>query len=277
MDDKTFSEIINLITQTTGIIPRDSHILGIKNFINKRIIQLSAPKSQQTFNYLEYLKHNNNELLCLINNATVNETYFFREELQFKLFKDKLIEEIKILKNYNKFAPVRIWSAAASSGEEIYSLYLLMNSMDIECECTASDINTQVLNICSNGIYKKNSLRSVDGHEFHYLLNDYKRPDGSIEIPKSIRHKILRKQINLAKLQDFPHNQDVIFLRNVFIYFSQETKKNILYKIASESLAPGGYLFLSMNEVPSIDSSILPENLEKKSDGKIFYFQKRLK
>lgn len=269
MDDQEFEKIIELITQRTGIIPRDSHITGIKNFINKRLKELSEKEAQV---YYELLCSNRDEMISLINSATVNETYFFREEAQFQLLQSKILPAIKAA------APaktIRIWSAASSSGEEIYSLLLLAEAMNIKTECTASDINTKVLEECEAGLYKKNAVRSVDGAAFHHLLAPYRQADGSFVLPKTICSKVTRRQINLSRLADFPKNQDIVFIRNVFIYFSNEMKKQILNLIAQQSLLPGGYLFVSMNEIASIDSTILPDSLEKVADGKVFYFRKK--
>lgn len=271
MNSEDFSVIVDLITLSTGIIPRDSHKTGIYNYIQKRSSEIEKTDGIEHLDYLNYLKLNKDEMVNLINNATVNETYFFREEAQFEILRNKVLPELNLRNN----GQVNIWSAAASSGEEIYSLYLLAKSMNIKAECFASDINTHVLEICEKGIYRKNSIRSVDGSSFLFLLEPYKKEDGSFELPKEITSQITRKRINLSKMIDYPLNQDIIFIRNVFIYFSLEMKKQILQKIVSECLNDGGYLFVSMNEVASIDSSIIPKELEKCSDGNIFYFHKR--
>ena len=124
--------------------------------------------------------------------------------------------------------------------------------------------------------YKKNAVRTVDGAAFHHLLAPYKKADNSFELPENLCNRITRKQINLSKLTDFPKNQDLIFIRNVFIYFSNEMKKQILTLIAEQSLAPGGYLFVSMNEDATVDAMIIPNSLEKIADGKVFYFRKKI-
>ena len=269
MDEQEFAKIIELITQRTGIIPRDSHITGIKNYISKRLKEL---KEEDALNYYDFLSGNRDELLSLINSATVNETYFFREEAQFKLLQEKIFPQLRAAFPAKSF---RIWSAAASSGEEIYSLLLLADSLNLKTECLASDINTRVLDECCQGHYKKNAVRTVDGSAFHFLLQQFKQPDDSFILPKKLCSRVSTRQINLARLLDFPKNQDIVFIRNVFIYFSSEMKKQILNLIASETLVPGGYLFVSMNEVASIDAGILPSNLEKIADGKVFYFRKK--
>lgn len=273
MEKEILERIFELLTFSTGIIPRDSHKTGIVNFLEKHITELGIKDKE----YYDLLISDSEEMDLLINSATVNETYFFREEKQFQLLKDKIFasENLKSEEKNLEKEPLRIWSAASSSGEEIYSLYLLASSMGFKTECTASDINTQMLEKGRIGKYKGRSSRTVDGSSFHYLLEPFKKEDGSYEFEKSITEKIDFKRINLSKLKDFPKNQNLIFLRNVFIYFDVKTRKKILEKIVSECLIPGGILFVSMNEIASIDNSIIPESLEKKFDGKVFYFQKK--
>ena len=274
MNEQFFEQIIQFITQRTGIIPRDSHRTGIKNYIDKQL-ENDAKKKTSPHSYEEYfrmLEDNRDEMMNLINSATVNETYFFREEAQFKLLQSKIYPE---LVEKSPIKRLRIWSAACSTGEEIYSLLLLADSMGIRTECIASDINTKVLTACNDAQYKKKAIRSVDGAAFHHLLEPYKLANGGYELSVEIRSRVSCRQINLSKLEDFPKNQHIIFIRNVFIYFCSEMKTKILTKIAEESLVPGGYLFVSMNEVASIDAMELPSKLEKVSDGKVFYFRRK--
>ncbi|MBR4375196.1 MAG: protein-glutamate O-methyltransferase CheR [Treponema sp.] len=268
MDDREFSEIISIITKQTGIVPRESHKVGIMNFIEKRKKEVDLG----ALPYSAYLRLNKEELCTLLNAATVNETYFFREESQFTFLKDKIFPELRAKLGTK---PVRIWSAASSSGEEIYSLLLLAQSLGMKTECVASDINTKVLEKCAKGEYTPNSVKQVDGVKFHHLLAKYIKSDKSVSFPEEICKQIDRRQINLSLVaENFPRGVNVIFIRNVFIYFTTEMKKQILTKIVNESLSDGGYLFVSMSELPSIDASILPKNLKKFCDGKVFYFKK---
>ena len=271
MNDVEFAQIIQLITKSTGIIPRDSHTTGIKNYVEKRSEEISSEK--KAVSYFDFLKTDADEMRNLIDYATVNETYFFREEAQFEVLQNRVFPEL-VEKCGKK---IKIWSAASSSGEEIYSLYLLAKSMGICTDCIASDINTRMLSVSENGFYKKKALRTVDGAKFHCLLEEFKDEFGNFHIPSEICSDVEKKRINLARLMDYPKDQDIVFVRNVFIYFSLEMKKKVLEKIVSESLAPGGYLFVSMNEVAGLDKTILPNSLEKLSEGKVFYFRKKNK
>ncbi len=269
MDDKEFTDIISLITKQTGIIPRESHKSGIRNFIDKRKKEIKL----NGLDYYNYVCLNKKEMDILLNHATVNETYFFREESQFLFLQNKVLPELHAKLGMN---PLRIWSAAASSGEEIYSLYLLASSMGIKTECIATDLNTTVLEKGTEGKYKQNSIKAVDGVKFHYLLSPYMNSEKEVSIPEDITSKIDRRQINLTKKDSiFPRNIHLVFIRNVFVYFTVEMRQEILQKIVTDSLAPGGYIFLSINEIATIDTSILPKGLEKCSDGNVFYFHKK--
>ena len=269
MDDKEFSDIISLISKQTGIIPRESHKSGIKNFIDKRKKEINL----NGLDYYNYVCLNRQEMDILLNHATVNETYFFREESQFQFLKAKIFPELHKKHGLN---PIRIWSAAASSCEEIYSLYLLASSLGIKTECIATDINTGVLEKGAEGKYKANSVKAVDGAKFHYLLSQYMSMDKEVSFPPEITNRIDRHQINLCKNESiFPRNIHLIFIRNVFVYFSTDMRKTILKKIVDDSLSPDGYIFLSMNEIATIDASIIPKGLEKCSEGNVFYFHKK--
>jgi chemotaxis protein methyltransferase CheR len=128
--------------------------------------------------------------------------------------------------------PLRIWSAAASSGEEVYSLYLLASSLGIKTECIATDINTSVLQKGAEGKYKPNSVKAVDGAKFHYLLAPYMNFEKEVTFPPELTSKIERYQVNLSKSESiFPKNIHLVFIRNVFVYFTPEMRKAILQKI----------------------------------------------
>lgn len=269
METKELDAIITLITAKTGIIPRESHKSGIMNFIEKRLREIDVGGG----GYYQYISLHQDELVLLLNHATVNETYFFREEPQFALLKAKILPELRAAV---PLAPVRIWSAAASSGEEIYSLYLLATALGIRTECIASDINTLFLEKCAAGQYRANSVKQVDGAGFHVLLSPYMNERKEVSFPPELCAKIERRQINLARAgSQFPRNINLVFLRNVFVYFTMEMRLAVLQKIADETLAPGGYLFLSSNEISTIDSARLPKSMEKCSNGTVFYLHKK--
>ena len=273
LTQEELDSLIALLTQRTGIIPRSSHLEGIKNYIEKKLTEkgLSVPE------YKTKLFVDGGLFSELINESTVNETYFFREEKQFILLRDRIFPMWKATCGS---LPVKIWSAACSYGEEAYSLALLAKSCGVNAMITASDINSQVLEHCRAGVFKDSSIRSVDGSSFKNLLMPYQK-EGKIQFGSEIRNCITTREINLSKIDEMktevllPKNQNIVFLRNVFIYFSQNLRLKILNSIAEKCLADGGVLFVSMNETAQINFNEISPLLEKVMDGSIFYFKKK--
>lgn len=265
---------ISLLTMGTGIIPRSSHRAGIQTYIEKKI----AEKNISVSEFKLKLQSDKNLFTEFINESTVNETYFFREEKQFALLKERYFPMWKAM---FPSVPIKIWSAACSYGEEAYSLAVLAKVCGIKAFVTASDINSEVLDHCNKGVFWESSIRSVDGFSFKNLLLPYKTNEGKIVFPDEIKSCIQTMKINLSKIDsplgdaNLPKNQNIIFIRNVFIYFSQELRIRILNSIIDKCLAEGGILFVSMSEIAQFDSNMLPPSLEKVMDGNIFYFKKK--
>lgn len=265
---------ISLLTMGTGIIPRSSHRAGIQSYIEKKIAEKNISVSEFKLN----LQSDKNLFTEFINESTVNETYFFREEKQFALLKERYFPMWKAM---FPSVPIKIWSAACSYGEEAYSLAVLAKVCGIKAFVTASDINSEVLDHCNKGVFWESSIRSVDGFSFKNLLLPYGTNEGKIVFPDEIKSCIQTRKINLSKIDsplgdaNLPKNQNIIFIRNVFIYFSQELRIRILNSIVDKCLAEGGILFVSMSEIAQFDSNMLSPSLEKVMDGNIFYFKKK--
>ena len=273
ISDNELHAISELITLKTGIIPRDSHKAGIKNYVEKYIDSKAITFSS----YYTLISNNSSEFSALINESTVNETYLFREEKQFLLLKNKIFPAW-IRKNGSK--PIRMWSAACSYGEEAYSMALLANACNIKAEIYASDINTRALENCRNGKFREASKRIGDGETFYPLFTGYQQSDGYYLFPEEIKNKITTIQLNLVELEkhmaQVPRKVNIVFIRNVFIYFSIELRAKILKFITDYCLEPDGYLFVSMNEIAQIDSAIMPPNLEKIAEDNVFCFHKKI-
>ncbi len=273
LKEDILDSFISILTTLTGIVPRASHRDGIKFFIEKKI----AENNYEIDEYRRLLFTNKDLMSEFINECTVNETYFFREEKQFALLKTKIFPQWR----YNtKDKEIRMWSAACSYGEEAYSLAVMALISGLKPVVTASDINSEVLEHCKSGVFLSTSLRSVDGLSYQKLVVPYQRKDRKIAFPEDIKKNIKTMQLNLAELDSpanellLPKNQNIIFIRNVFIYFTIDLRKKILKTIADKCLAEDGYLFVSMNEIAQLDSSIVPKSLEKISDGSVYYFHK---
>ena len=274
ISDIDLNSIIQLVTQRTGIIPRASHREGIRSYVEK----ILSAKNYSVQKYLSSVMTDKALFTELVNESTVNETYFFREEKQFSLLRNRLFPMWKAL---NGSKTIKIWSAACSYGEEAYSLALLARACGVNYSIIASDINSEVLEHCAKGTFLVSSIRQVDGVQFKPLLTPYIKADGKVVFPSEITSTISTRKINLSMIDSFemdsllPKNQDIVFLRNVFIYFNQDLRSRILHTIAQKCLADGGVLFVSMSEIAQLDSSIMPPSFKKEMDGSVFYFHKQ--
>lgn len=267
MKDIVSSIIVPRITENTGIKISPIHINNIKLHIEKM-----AMERNMAFNeYCDLLEPSTPEFESLINAATTNETYFFREKMQFAFLRDRVFPAFMGKK-------VVIWSGACASGEEPVSLYSLATSCGVKPEIHASDIDSNELAAFKKGVYTKYSLNR-DGQDFHTLLeetNTGKFHDDKFVLNQDIFQSVKIHKYNLASkvLPDFFDQADIIFLRNVFIYFDNELRKQILAKVA-QKLAPGGLLFLSVGEICCINPEIVPNSLEKRNFDKVYYYIKK--
>ncbi len=178
----------------------------------------------------------------VVDQMTTNETLWFRDQYPFDYMKRQIIPELK------KQSSARIWCAACSSGQEPYSLAMLLHeSMSQNAiEILASDLSTRVLEKAKQGIYQAIELkRGMPNDKLKRYFNPLEDNRWQIkpEVKKSVKY-------HPANLLNFPYTIgkfDVIFCRNVLIYFSQENKTKVLNAMI-KSLKPGGYLFLGASE-----------------------------
>ena len=198
LTEDILNSFISILTVNTGIVPRAGHREGIKNFIENKLKDNKLSIEE----YRKQLLTDKALISEFVNQSTINETYFFREEKQFSLLQDKIFVQWK-LKNPGK--ELRIWSAACSYGEEAYSLAILAKTCGIVPRVTASDINSDVLKHCKSGVFLGTSLRSVDGVPFQKLLLPYRRVDGRVAFPEETKKQITTMQLNLSEL-DLPEN-----------------------------------------------------------------------
>jgi chemotaxis protein methyltransferase CheR len=184
------------------------------------------------------------ETQMAIDLLTTNETYFFREPKHFDVLKNKLLTGACKGQNF------RLWCAASSTGEEPYTLAMTLAEGlgTTPWQIVASDINLQVLVKARSGHYALERAHNISKQLLQkYCLKGSGSQEGTFLIQKALRDKIQFKQINLINALPDIGKFDVIFLRNVMIYFNNETRAQVVNKIV-DLLKPGGYLFVSHSE-----------------------------
>ena len=229
-------------------------------FVDKRLIERMEATGNQNFRgYFTFLRFqvSGEELQHLTNLMTVNETYFFREEYQFKCLVNSILPEITARKTDR--SPLRIWVIPSSSGEEPYSIaiYLLEYWAGIknwDVEIISSDIDTKILNHARKGLYSKRSVMELPQK---LLLRYFNRTEAGYQIIDDLLQAVEFTRVNLSELADTRayRNFDVIFCRNLLIYFDDVSRKKAA-ETFYDALNPGGYICLGHSESMSRISSL---------------------
>jgi chemotaxis protein methyltransferase CheR len=198
---------------------------------------------------VQKLKDGNGSLISQVVEAmTTNETFFFRDKVPFDHFREAIMPEL--LKARANRKSVRIWCAAGSTGQEPYSLAMCLKEMSAalsgwRVEILATDLSQEVLEKSKAGLYSQFEVQR--GLPIQFLVKYFKQAGELWQINSDMRGMIQHRQLNL--LHDFSQlgTFDVIFCRNVLIYFDQETKINIFGRLA-KSMEPDGFLVLGAAE-----------------------------
>lgn len=241
LSNNVFNKYKELIYDVTGIYIKPEKKTLIENRLQKRLRQLESSYEK----YLSLVNRDAKELQEMINIVTTNETSFFREPKHFAFLKETILPNLKE-KN------VRIWSAACSIGAEAYSAGMVVEyyslASPLNFEILASDINTEVLDQAITGLYPmKFSTTIEEKYLKRYCLKGHGKQDGYFLVDDLLKSHVSFKQLNLMEDQTALGKFDVIFLRNMLIYFDNKNKKHIVENVA-KNLKKGGYLFVGHSE-----------------------------
>ena len=247
LSDNEFQQIITYIKGRYGIDLSKKRIL-----IAGRLENYLLRNGYQSYGEYIQLVHQNPdgaEAKNLINVLTTNHTYFMRESVHFEYLRQYVLPWVKQIQT-NRNRDVRVWCAASSTGEEPYTIQMVLSdffNMDKmwDTQILATDISTRVLQKAKTGIYleeeiaplpaewKKRYLKKIDNEKYQFK--------------EEIRKKVIFRTFNLMDNITFKGKFHVVFLRNVMIYFDEETKRQLLGRIY-EHMVEGGYLFIGTTE-----------------------------
>jgi chemotaxis protein methyltransferase CheR len=256
ISEEDFQKFREFFYRKTGIQFESSKRYFVDKRLQERIVATGNDSFRGYFTMLRF-QASGEELQQLTNLMTVNETYFFREEYQFKCLVNSILPEIVATKIDS--SPLRIWVIPSSSGEEPYSIaiYLLeywagINDWDIEI--ISSDIDTKILGHARQGLY---SARSVQELPVKFLQRYFKRNGDSYQLNDDLRQSVEFTRVNLSERADTrPYrNFDVIFCRNLLIYFDDISRKTAA-ETFYDALKPGGFICLGHSESMSRISSL---------------------
>lgn len=250
MSESTFENIRSDIYKLTGIYYTDNKKYLLESRIQRRLDNLNINTFEDYHILINSFK-GRDELNKLFDAITINETYFFRAEYQFEAFEKILIPEfLQNSPSYNKV--IRIWSAASSSGEEAYTIAMIIDHKlkakypNVKFEIVASDINETVLAAAKKGEYKDYAVRNIpkDYMDKYFIKNGL-----SYNISDKIKSMVTFKKTNLYDSSSVRMigKVDIIWCCNVLIYFDIPSKQKVIASLY-DLLNDPGYLFIGYSE-----------------------------
>ncbi len=237
--DEEFSRFRSFIYEHAGIAMTPQKRQLVAGRLHKRLRHYGFNTYGEYFSLISR-PEGQEERQVLVDHLTTNETYFFREPAHFDFLREH------ILPPYRGRA-FRAWSAASSSGEEVYTLAMVMAEAlgQGDWEVHGSDISQRMLEACRTGLYPLERARGMPRHLLNkYCLKGIRSQAGSLLIDPRLKQRTRFRQENLKTPLSDQTRYQVIFLRNVLIYFDMSTKRDVVTRV-SGALEPGGYLFVS--------------------------------
>lgn len=246
LSEETFNLFRSLIYEKTNINMRESKHILLSNRLRKRILALGLNGYDQYYRYLTEGEGREQELANFVDAVSTNETYFYREINHFNTLKETILPELFQFKRR-----IRIWSAGCSTGEEPYTLRIVIDEgkdhlWQGEAEIIATDISGEVIDKARQGVYRERSMRfvpeEVRARCFHPLGEE------NYQVKEELRQGIDFKVHNLLKEDPPEQSFDLIFCRNVMIYFDKATQRKLVDEHFAEVLDPRGYLCIGHSE-----------------------------
>lgn len=265
ISDEEFILIRDFLYQQSGIFIAENRKYLVENRLSSRLRELGLRSFGEYYKYLRYDANRGTEMNKLFESMTTNETSFFRNQPQLDVFRDKVLTKVLAELRAKGQKKLRIWSAGCSSGEEPYTLAIILtevlkqelSSWDIKI--TANDLSLAMLTSARRGLYNDYAIRTTPPD----MLARYFTKEGNLyRIDPKLQQLVNFSQINLSdkvQLQKVERSQ-IVFCRNVIIYFDDEMKKSVI-NAYYDNLLPGGYLIIGHSEsLHNISRAFKPEH-----------------
>jgi chemotaxis protein methyltransferase CheR len=266
MRGSEFRLLRGLVHQHTGIWLQDGKRAMLSARLAKPVRRLGVASYRAYYGLLCGSAEDSQDFIEFINAVTTNKTSFFREAHHFRYLRQMILPEIEAAAAQGGRKQVRVWSAACSTGEEVYSIAItLLETISDPAwwlEVVGSDIDTRVLATARDAIYPVECLGGMEQALIHrYFLAGKGSRAGQVRLKPELTKIVELQRLNLMDERwDLAGSFDVIFFRNALIYFQQDVQDLFLRKMA-RMLRPGGYLFLGSSEqIPWLHEIFEPLN-----------------
>jgi len=250
LSDEEFRLIRDLIYSHCGLYFDSDATYLLEKRLAKRLQLHQLSGFKDYYHFLKYNRKKDQELSDIMDILTTNETYFFREAFQLKAFTEEIIPALREMKMKSGDRTLRIWSAGCSSGEEPYTIAMLLLDMGgfagWNVEIIGTDISQRVIQQARKGLYGKSSFRVTDDS---YIRRYFTEQDGMYRVNDKVRELVTISHLNLldANRIAFLGRMDIIYCRNVIIYFDQVARRKVIDSFF-RTLRDGGYLLLGHSE-----------------------------
>ncbi len=247
---EVFRLLRDLIYEYCGIFFSDDNAYIVHRRLAPRLDALSLIDFAEYYRYLRSCDHagRKQELEEIVDRVTTNETYFFRESYQLDAFRDEILPELYEKRPRGK--RLSVWSAGCASGEEAYTIAILIQETglfdDWDVRVFGNDISRRCLSVARKAQYGRSSFRATDER---VVRRYFREVDGKQQVRDEVRALVSFGQINLmdAHMMRLVGDVDVIFCRNVLIYFDTASRKRVIETLHAK-LVKGGYLLLGHSE-----------------------------
>jgi len=254
LSKRDFQQLSSFIYSNLGIKMPETKSTMLTGRLSKRLRELSLSSFSEYCNFLFSPEGQESEMVHLINVITTNKTDFFREPSHFTYLTETALPTLQNKKNFEGRNGLKIWSAGCSTGEEPYTLAMVLAEIQAALprftfDILATDISTQVLRVAQRAVYPMRLIDPVKPHfRKKYLLKGKEKKNPQVRIVPELRSRVRFGRLNFMD-DDFglPERVDIIFCRNVIIYFDKETQEKLMLKFC-RYLNKGGYLFLGHSE-----------------------------
>lgn len=250
LSDKEFNQLSQYIQSNYGIKMPPAKKIVLQGRLQKRLRKLQIPNFKS---YVEFVfsKQGENEIIHMMDVVSTNKTDFYREPIHFEILEEEMLPVLFKLKNRTK---LKVWSAGCSSGEEPYTLAIVLSEFKeknpgFDFQIIATDISTEMLQNGANAIYKEERISVVPMYiKKKYFLKSKDQANPMVRLTKEIRNRVTFQRLNFMDTT-YQINEmfDIIFCRNALIYFERDNQEQVINKLCTK-LNSGGYFFLGHSE-----------------------------
>jgi len=254
INDKEFGLFQRLIYNESGINLTSAKKELLKSRLTKRLRERSLISFKEYYQYITEKDTTGEELVSLLDCISTNLTEFFRESVHFDFLSEKVLPDLFENKRKIREKKIRIWCAGCSTGEEPYSISMMLSECPVhlsewDIKILATDLSTRVLKKATQGIYAKDRLKGIPLQMLNtYFKKGVHNLKDCYQIKDSLKNMIVFRRLNLTdEIFPFKGQFDFIFCRNVMIYFDKQTQTKLVSKFYKH-LALDGYLFIGHSE-----------------------------